>query len=62
MADADDWGALIGAVIGLMVVVTLVVVAVMSLMSVGVVFGSGVSLMNYYQAFRHNVQPERATP
>ena len=62
MADADDWGALIGAVIGLMVVVTLVVAAVMSLMSVGVVFGSGVSLKNYYEAFRRNVQLERATP
>ncbi len=62
MADGDDWGALIGAVIGLMVVVTLIVIAVMSLMSVGVVFGSGVSLNNYYQAFRHNVEPERVTP
>ena len=62
MADGEDWGALIGAVIGLMVVVTLVAIAVMSLMSIGVVFGSGISLNNYYLAFRHNVQPERATP
>ncbi len=62
MADGDEWGALIGAIVGLMVVVTLVVIAVMSLMSIGVIFGSGVSLNNYYQAFRRNVQPERAAP
>ncbi len=62
MADGDELGAVIAAIIGVMVVVTLVVLAVMSLMSVGVLFGSGISLNNYYQAFRHNVKPERATP
>ncbi len=62
MADGDDFGALIGAVLGLMLVVTVIVAAVMALMSAGVVFGAGISLNNYYQAFRHNVQLERATP
>ncbi len=62
MADGDDIGALIGAVIGLMLVVMAIVAAVMTLMSAGVIFGAGISLRNYYQAFRHNVQLERATP
>jgi hypothetical protein len=62
VADADDMAGCVGGLIGLMLIVTAVVIAVMALMSAGAVFGAGVSLRNYFLAFRHNVQPERAVP
>jgi hypothetical protein len=62
---ADDGVEAIGSCLGALVVgaliVAAVIIAVISLMSVGTVFGAGVGLHNYYQAFRRNVQPERAT-
>jgi len=60
MADGDGLGGCIGGVIALVLIVTAVVLAVMALMSVGALFGTGVSLKNYFEAFRHNVQSERA--
>lgn len=62
MSDAGEaMGACLGAVVVGALVVAAVVVAVISLMSIGTVFGTGVALRNYYLAFSHNVQPERAT-
>lgn len=61
MSDGDGLGGCIGGVIALVLIVTAVVLAVMALMSVGAVFGAGVSIKNYFEAFRHNVQPERVT-
>lgn len=62
MADGEDLAGCIGGLLALMLIVAAVIVAVMVLMSAGVVFGAGVSLRNYFLAFRHNVQPERAVP
>ncbi len=62
MADGEDWGALIAAIIGFVVIASLVAIAVMAMMSAGVIYGSGVSLYNYYQAFRRNIRPERPVP
>lgn len=57
---AEALGALFGALVVGALIVAAVIVAVISLMSVGTVFGTGVALRNYFLAFRHNVQPERA--
>jgi hypothetical protein len=62
VSDMDDIGGCLGTVFVFSLVATAIVIAVMALMSVGVVFGAGISLKNYYQAFVNNVQPERAVP
>ena len=59
MADSEDlWGCM-GVVLLVAVVVAAVTLAVMTLMSVGAVFGAGTALRNYGLAFAGNVKPQR---
>lgn len=62
MSDAGDFGGIIGGLLVMALIVTVVIIAVMALMSIGSVFGAGIALRNYFLAFRHNVQPVRVTP
>lgn len=63
MSSRDsDSGELFGALLVLVLVVVAVMLAIMTLMSLGAVFGAGTALHNYGLAFANNVKPQRATP
>ena len=62
MADGDDFWGCVGALLWISVVVAAVILAVMTLMSLGGLFGAGVALRNYGLAFANNVKPQRVTP
>lgn len=51
-----------GGCIRFVLMTTFVVMAVITLMSIGSVFGAGVAVQNYFLSFRNNVKPERITP
>jgi len=57
MSDGDELAGCIGGLIGAVLVITAVIIAVMTILSVGSVYGVGVALYNYFQAFRNNVSP-----
>lgn len=60
MANNDNGGEWIIALMTLMLVVAAVVVAVTALMSAGVVYGAATALANYGRSLRDSIQPERA--
>jgi len=62
MADSDDLGGCIGAVLMIALVVAAVMIAVTALMSLGTLFGAGTALHNYGLAFANNVKPQRVRP
>lgn len=62
MADSDDFAGCIGAALMIALVVSAVMVAVMTLMSLGAVFGAGTALHNYGLAFANNVKPQKVKP
>jgi hypothetical protein len=62
MADSEDFAGCIGAVLMIALVVSAVMIAVMTLMSLGAVFGAGTALHNYGLAFAGNVKPQRVNP
>lgn len=62
MADSDDLGGCIGGAVVIVLVVTAVMLAVMTLMSLGALFGAGTALHNYGLAFAHNVRPQKVRP
>jgi len=62
MADSDDFAGCIGAVLMIALVVSAVMIAVTTLMSLGAVFGAGTALHNYGLAFANNVKPQKVTP
>jgi len=51
--------AVIAAVIA---VVMAIAIALMAVMTIGAVYGAGVALWNYGNAFYRNVRPERVAP
>lgn len=57
MSDGDELAGCIGGLIGAVLVITAVIIAVMTILSVGSVYGAGVAIFNYFQAFRNNVSP-----
>jgi hypothetical protein len=62
MADGDELAGCIGGVLMVVLVVSAVMVAIMTLMSVGALFGAGTALHNYGLAFAGNVKPQRVNP
>lgn len=62
MSDFDEVGGCIGAALLVVLFVTAVTLAVMTLMTAGAVFGAGVAVRNYALAVRNNVRLERVTP
>jgi uncharacterized membrane protein YecN with MAPEG domain len=63
MSNNDsNGGELIGALLMLMLVVAVVMLAIMTLMSLGIIFGAGTALHNYGLAFSNNVKPQQVTP
>lgn len=60
MAAEDDLAGCIGGLIGVMLVVTAVLFAVLAIATAGSVFGAGVAVRNYGTAFRRHVRPERS--
>jgi len=65
MAEENEVFAVIGVLLLIVVVIFLVVYVVIPLIlfiaGVGVTVGGGVSLFNYWIAFKDNVEPERIT-
>jgi len=61
MADSDDGGAVILAILAAIAIFLVVVVGVAVLLTGGTIFGAGTALRNYARAFRMNVRPERMT-
>ena len=63
MADnSDDLAGCLGVVFMIALVVAVVMLAVMTLMSAGALFGAGTALHNYGLAFANNVKPQRVRP
>lgn len=62
MANDDDLAGCLGGLFMVALVVAAVMVAVMTLMSVGALFGAGTALRNYGLAFASNVRPQRVQP
>ena len=50
-----------GALMVLALIIIAVMIAVMALMSLGALFGTGTALNNYRLAFANNVKPQRVT-
>lgn len=59
MADGEEIGAILGYAMAAALAVMAAFVALMALATVGSLFGSGVAVQNYIQAFRAHVKPER---
>jgi hypothetical protein len=63
MSDNDSSGGeLFGALLMLMLVVAALMLAIMTLMSLGALFGTGTALRNYGLSFASNVKPQRIMP
>jgi hypothetical protein len=62
MADGDDLWGCVGVLLWVSVVVTAVILAVMTLMSLGGLFGAGTAVRNYALAFANNIKPEKVAP
>jgi len=63
MADSsDDLAGCLGAAFMVVLVVSAVMLAVMTLMSIGALFGAGTALHNYGLAFANNIKPQRVQP
>lgn len=60
MANNDNGGEALGALMVAVMVVMAVVVAIMALMSAGALYGAGTALVNYGRSLRESIQPERA--
>lgn len=59
MSDSDEvWGC-IGSVIGIALLVAAAVIAAVTILGVGSVYGAGLAIYNYFCAFRNNVAPQR---
>jgi len=59
MADGEGLGGIIGVILIVIVVVAAAIVAITIFGSIGVLFGSGVSIGNYYKSFSENVSLEK---
>lgn len=62
MAESNDLGGFIGAMLMIALVVSAVMIAVMTLMSLGALFGAGTALHNYGLAFANNIKPHKVKP
>lgn len=62
VAAVASGGCIRGGCIRLVLVPIFIVMAVVTLMSIGSIFGAGVAVHNYFLAFRNNVKPERIKP
>ena len=58
MADGEALGGCLGALLLIVVVIALVIAAIAVFGSIGVVFGSGVSMVNYIRSVSENVSLE----
>ena len=58
-SDGDELAGCIGGLLAAVLVIALVIAAVVTILSVGSLYGAGVSIYNYFQALRNNVSPER---
>lgn len=58
MADGEELVGCIGGLLGVVLVIAAVILAAMTILSIGSLYGAGVAIYNYFQAFRNNVSPK----
>lgn len=59
MADGEALGGCLGALLMIVVIVAAAIVAIAVFGSIGALFGSGVSIGNYFKSFSENVSLEK---
>lgn len=57
MSDGEELAGCVGGLLGAVLVIAAVILAVMTVLSIGSLYGAGVAILNYFQAFRNNVSP-----
>jgi hypothetical protein len=58
MSDGEELAGCIGGLLAAVMVIAAVILAVMTILSIGSLYGAGVAIYNYFQAFRNNVSPK----
>ena len=59
MADGEGLGTLLGGLLIVVAVIAAAIAAIIVFGSIGVLFGSGVSIGNYFRSFSGNVSLEK---
>ncbi len=59
MADSDDLGSFIAAIFMVVLIIIVAIAAILLFGSIGALFGSSISIRNYYKSFSKNVSLEK---
>lgn len=59
MADGDGLAGCLGAILIVILVIVAAIITIAVFGTIGVLFGSGVSIGNYFKSFSENIGPEK---